>query len=69
MQKFTQIYFLFRQILLYLLQQPGYVLGVFEDAAQFLLVKVRSELFAQQNLRDDVSYIRRARLVICKPLQ
>lgn len=55
-----------RQMLLNIGQNLGNVLRVLGDTAQFLLIEVGRDLFAQQYLTDNTAQIRRPRTVVCR---
>lgn len=56
---------MWRQEFLQLAQYPGDFLRVLGDAAEFLLIEVGRDLFAEQYLTDDVAQIGWASTIIC----
>lgn len=51
--------------LLHVLDEFGQLLTVFGYTADLLLVEIRLDLFAQQYLADNISYVRRSGPVFC----
>lgn len=55
-------------MLLHVGQNLGNVLRVFGNAAQFLLIEVGRDLFAQQYLTNDTAQIRWSRSIVCRAI-